>query len=152
MPIAAYIVLVSWECFKGMNGTLKMTILQTFKSASWCNSFKYRIMQRNKQRLRKDEVWLKLKRFYYQVSVEMNWSWNEEWIVENLKKQNYDVVVMGCAIIKMRHFHPLRLAAHFWLKNSDFAKAAGAPFVIVSKLSATSLCGTVKPKFVLKLN
>ena len=45
--IAVYILLVSWECFKGMNGTLKMTILQTFKSASWCNSFKYRIMQRN---------------------------------------------------------------------------------------------------------
>ena len=28
-------------------------------------------------------------------------------------KQNYVDVVMGCAIIKMRHFHPLRLAAYF---------------------------------------
>ena len=163
--IAAYIVLVSWECFKGMNGTLKMTILQTFKSASWCNSFKYRIMQRNndskKMRCGSKTEKVLLSRMYWNKVEKNLYIWSRKYLsLANDKtissftilKQNYVDVVMGCAIIKMRHFHPLRLAAYFWLKNSDFAKAAGAPFVIVSKLSATSLCGTVKPRFVLTLN
>ena len=89
--IAAYIVLVSWECFKGMNGTLKMTILQTFKSASWCNSFKYRIMQRNNdsKKLRCGSH-LKLKRFYYQKL----YIWNRKYLLKQMIKQ----------------FHPLQ----FW--------------------------------------
>ena len=119
-----------------------------------------------KQRLQKDEVWL-LNWKGFTIKNVFKWSWNEFMHLKQkipslandrtissftILKQNYVDVVMGCAIIKMRHFHPLRLAAYFWLKNSDFAKAAGAPFVIVSKLSATSLCGTVKPRFVLNLS
>ena len=141
-----------------------MTILQTFKSASWCNSFKYRIMQQNNDS-KKMRCGSKTKKVFLS---RMYWK-KLKWIIHlkqkilslandktissfTILKQNYVDVVMGCAIIKMRHFHPLRLAAYFWLKNSDFAKAAGAPFVIVSKLSATSLSGTVKPRFVLTLS
>ena len=99
--IAAYIlVLVSWECFKGMNGTLKMTILQTFKSASWCNSFKYRIMQRNndskKMRCGSKTEKVLLSR------MKLKWSWKELsiWNRKYLLKQ------------MIKQFHPLQ----FWSK------------------------------------
>ena len=89
--IAAYIVLVSWECFKGMNGTLKMTILQTFKSASWCNSFKYRIMQRNndskKMRCGSKTEKVLLSRLYWN-EFEMNlYIWNRKYLLKQMIKQ-----------------------------------------------------------------